>query len=103
MHYKILQGSTFIFHAVFGMASQEIEKRSQMAGMLQGMRALVVDDSATSQNIFKETLESFSLEVAIVETGEKAVDAVRNDAEQGNGYDLIIMDCIDRDLEFQNR
>jgi len=86
------QGSTFIFHAVFGLASQEIEKRSQMAGTLQGMRALVVDDSATSQNIFKETLESFSLEVAIAESGEKVVDAVRNAAEQGNDYDLIIMD-----------
>jgi len=86
------RGSTFIFHAVFGLASQEIEKRSQMAGTLRGMRVLVVDDSATSQNIFKETLESFSLEVAIAESGEKAVAAFRNAADRGNGYELIIMD-----------
>ncbi len=67
------QGSTFIFCAQFGMASRKIEKRSQQAGALKGLQVLVVDDSATSQNIFKETLESFSFNVAVAESGEKAI------------------------------
>jgi signal transduction histidine kinase/DNA-binding response OmpR family regulator/HPt (histidine-containing phosphotransfer) domain-containing protein len=89
---EIGKGSTFIFKAVFGLASQEIEKRSQSAGALKGMRVLVVDDSATSQNIFKETLESFSFKVAVVESGAKAIHAVTQAADQGKDYDLIIMD-----------
>jgi signal transduction histidine kinase/DNA-binding response OmpR family regulator/HPt (histidine-containing phosphotransfer) domain-containing protein len=86
------KGSTFAFKAVFGLASQEIEKRSRSVGALKDMRVLVVDDSATSRNIFKETLESFSFKVAVAESGAKAIDAVTQAAAQGKDYNLIIMD-----------
>ena len=59
------KGSTFSFSAVFGLASQEIEKRSQLAGALRDMRVLVVDDSPTSQHIFKETRKSISCRIAV--------------------------------------
>lgn len=93
------QGSTFIFKAVFGLASQDIAKRSQLAGALKDMRVLVVDDSATSRNIFKETLESFSFKVAVAESGAKAVDAVTQAADRGNDYHLIIMDWKMPDMD----
>jgi len=86
------QGSTFIFSAKFGLASLEIEKRSQQAGSLTGLRVLVVDDSTTSQSIFKETLESFSFKVAVAESGAKAITEVTRAADQGKDYKLIIMD-----------
>jgi len=85
-------GSTFIFNAVFGLATQEIEKRSHLIGDLKGMRVLVVDDSITSQNIFKETLESFSFDVVVVDSGEKAIAEINKAADQGENYDLVIMD-----------
>ena len=56
------------------------------------MRVLVVDDSTTSQNIFKETLESFSFEVAVADSGEKALAEFKKAADRGQPYNLIIMD-----------
>jgi signal transduction histidine kinase/CheY-like chemotaxis protein len=86
------RGSSFIFTAVFGLAAQAIEKRSQLIGDLKGIRVLVVDDSVTSQNIFKETLESFSFDVAVADSGPKAIDEINKAADQGKNYDLVIMD-----------
>ena len=86
------QGSKFIFNAVFGLASQQIEKRSQLVGDLQGMHVLVVDDSITSQNIFKETLESFSFQVTVTDSGDKALEEIARAADKGENYELIILD-----------
>jgi len=86
------KGSTFRFTADFKLASQEMEKRSRQVGDLKGMRVLVVDDSTTSQNIFKETLESFSFEVDVADSGEKALTEFKKAADRGQSYNLIIMD-----------
>ncbi len=86
------KGSTFHFTADFKLASQEMAKRSRQVGDLKGMRVLVVDDSTTSQNIFKETLESFSFEVAVADSGEKALTEFKKAADRGQSYNLIIMD-----------
>ena len=86
------KGSTFHFTADFKLASQEMEKRSRQVGDLKGMRVLVVDDSTTSQNIFKETLESFSFEVAVADSGQKALAEFKKAADRGQSYNLIIMD-----------
>jgi signal transduction histidine kinase/DNA-binding response OmpR family regulator/HPt (histidine-containing phosphotransfer) domain-containing protein len=86
------KGSTFIFKAVFGLACRELGTRGQSADSLKGMRVLVVDDSTTSQNIFKETLESFSFKVTVAESGPKAIDAVIQAADRGKDFQLIIMD-----------
>jgi signal transduction histidine kinase/CheY-like chemotaxis protein len=86
------KGSTFHFIANFKLTSQEMEKRSRQVGDLKGMRVLVVDDSTTSQNIFKETLESFSFEVAVADSGEKALAEFKKAVDCGKPYNLIIMD-----------
>jgi len=86
------RGSTFIFTAVFELASQGIEKRSHLVSDLSGMKVLVVDDNLTSQNIFKEILRSFSFEVDIVDSGPKAIEAVTNASGGDKPFDLVIMD-----------
>jgi CheY-like chemotaxis protein len=86
------EGSTFFFHAVFGRAGQEIKKRTQLAGNLKGLRVLVVDDSSTSRNIFKETLESFSFNVGVADSGADAISEILTADKRGRGYDLILMD-----------
>ena len=53
---------------------------------------MVVDDSTTSQNIFKEILESFSFNVTVADAGEKAITEINKYAGQETGYDLVIMD-----------
>jgi len=86
------QGSNFHFTAVFGLASQELEKRSRLVGELKDLKVMVVDDSTASQNIFKEMLESFSFSVTITDSGEKALMEIKRSAEMETGYDLVIMD-----------
>jgi signal transduction histidine kinase/CheY-like chemotaxis protein len=86
------QGSTFHFTANFDLAAQELEKRSRLAGELKNLNVMVVDDSTTSQNIFKEILESFSFNVTVADAGEKAITEIKKYAGQETGYDLVIMD-----------
>ncbi len=86
------QGSSFYFSAEFGLASQEREKRSRQVGDLKGLRVMVVDDSTTSQNIFKGILESFSFDVTVADTGEKALEEISRTVDGGPFYGLVIMD-----------
>jgi len=53
---------------------------------------MVVDDSPTSQNIFKEILESFSFKVTVADAGEQALTEIGKYAGQETAYDLVIMD-----------
>jgi signal transduction histidine kinase/CheY-like chemotaxis protein len=85
-------GSTFHFTANFELAAQELEKRSRLAGELKDLKVMVVDDSTTSQNIFKEILESFSFNVTVADSGEKALTEINKYAGHETGYDLVIMD-----------
>ena len=86
------KGSSFHFTANFELASQEVAKRSRMVGDLKGMRVLVVDDSATSQKIFKDILESFSFKVTVAESGEKALTKINQAIDSGPAYGLVVMD-----------
>jgi signal transduction histidine kinase/CheY-like chemotaxis protein len=86
------RGSVFHFTASFGLASQELVKKRQLASELKDLKVLVVDDSTTSQNIFKEMLESFAFDVTVADSGEMALTKIKNDAGSQTGYDLVIMD-----------
>ena len=86
------KGSRFHFTAVFGLASQEVEKRSSLADELKDLRVLVVDDSVNSRNIFKELLESFSFDVTVTDSGEKALTEIEKAGLAQNDFDLVIMD-----------
>jgi two-component system sensor histidine kinase/response regulator len=92
VHSKPGKGSSFHFTAEFGLTSQEVEKRSHLVGDLKGMRVLVVDDNITSQNIFKEILESFSFEVTVADSGENALTEIKKVTGCAPFYGLVIMD-----------
>ena len=86
------KGSKFHFTAVFGLAAHEVEKRSSLAGDLKDLKVLVVDDSINSRNIFKNLLESFSFDVTVTDSGEKALVEIEKVAETQTDFDLVIMD-----------
>ena len=86
------RGSTFSFTAVFGLHSKERERRRLSVGELKGMRVLVVDDSITSQNIFREMLESMTFEVSIAGSGPQALEKIQRSIEKKRNFDLVIMD-----------
>jgi len=55
------------------------------------MRVLVVDDNATSREILKNMLESFTFEVLLAASGEEGLSELEN-APENRPYDLVIMD-----------
>jgi len=85
------QGSTFKFTANFGRGRDEEKKRLRPSLDLQGMKVLVVDDNATSREILKEILESFSFEVTLAASGEEALAEVEKTAA-GYPIELVLMD-----------
>jgi two-component system, sensor histidine kinase and response regulator len=82
-------GSSFIFTAEFGIQAIKKETNLALAEELKGLNVLVVDDNATSRQIFEELLQSFNFNVELAYTGGKAIDTLM---ASKNPFDLIIMD-----------
>jgi two-component system sensor histidine kinase/response regulator len=85
------RGSTFNFTASFGLGKEKAKKRFKTTPDLRGMKVLVVDDNATSRNILKEMLESFSFEVSLAASGEEGLTELEN-ASGSQPFELVIMD-----------
>ena len=85
------KGSEFIFTADFGLANEV--KRNQLvpAPDLRGMRVLVVDDNASSRDIFQGLLESMSFEVSLASSGKDGLRELERAVEE-NPFRLVLMD-----------
>jgi signal transduction histidine kinase/DNA-binding response OmpR family regulator/HPt (histidine-containing phosphotransfer) domain-containing protein len=85
------QGSIFTFTATFGLSEKKEPKRFEPSQNLRDLRVLVVDDSATSRNVLKNMLESFTFKVLLAVSGEEGLSELEN-APENSSYDLVIMD-----------
>jgi CheY-like chemotaxis protein len=85
------QGSTFSFTANLGLGKERAKKRFQPSSDLHGMNVLVVDDNATSRDIFLEMLKSFSFEVTLAASGQEGLMELEK-ASQSQPFELVIMD-----------
>jgi two-component system sensor histidine kinase/response regulator len=85
------RGSTFNFTANFGLGTEKEKKRFKPSPDLRGMKVLVVDDNATSRNIFQEMLESFSFKVGLAASGREALAELEK-APANQPFELVIMD-----------
>ncbi|WP_084254069.1 response regulator [Methylobacter marinus] len=88
---EVGKGSTFTFTAVFEQYQGIDEKYIASFGDFHGMKALVVDDNATSRNVLRSHLESFSFQVAQANTGEQAIQMLEN-ASVESPFRLVLMD-----------
>jgi CheY-like chemotaxis protein/HPt (histidine-containing phosphotransfer) domain-containing protein len=85
-------GSKFIFTAQFCKSKQVYRKKLNKINELNGCRVLAVDDCASSLQILKSYLESFTFKVEAVSSGEEALArAIRAD-EDGQPFSLAIID-----------
>ncbi len=85
------QGSTFWFSVrIAAAAKPEVlpVKRSD----LEGIRALIVEDNPTNRGILQHVLGSAGLRVGIAEHGQKALEALHQAIENGQPYQLAIVD-----------
>ncbi len=85
------QGTSFIFTARLGLGKETVKKRFTVAADLRGMKVLVVDDNATSREILKDILESFSFEVVLAASGEEGITEVEY-APADAPFELVVMD-----------
>jgi CheY-like chemotaxis protein/nitrogen-specific signal transduction histidine kinase len=85
------QGTTFSFTADFGLGKAHTKKRFASSKDLRGIKTLVVDDNATSREILKDMLESFTFEVTVAASGQEGITEVEF-ADQNKPFELVIMD-----------
>jgi len=85
------KGSTFSFTADFGLGKETEKKRFLPSPDIRGLKVLVVDDNATSRQIFQDILESFSFEVFLAASGKDALQEIER-ADKDKPFELVIMD-----------
>ena len=87
------KGSTFWFTARLGI-SQSQRRKLVPSKDLHGLRLLVVDDNEAALQSLAETLEQMTFRVDKAESGQAAVVAVRQAAEQGKPYAMVLVDWM---------
>ncbi len=85
-------GSTFSFNVNFkidneGIGKEQIRKVKKKVRALKNYKILIAEDNKINQIVTKSLLEKGNYSCEIVENGEDAIDALKN-----NMYDLVLMD-----------
>jgi PAS domain S-box-containing protein len=85
------KGSCFCF--TVRMDKPDIEKIRDLKPSidLRGMKVLVCDDNETSREILRETLESFTFDVTVCESGLKAIEILEKQNVE-DPFELVLMD-----------
>jgi PAS domain S-box-containing protein len=86
------KGSTFHFHARFGLQQNPMPRRMFRADELLGLRVLVVDDNASAREILSSMARTFGLEVDMAWDGAQALQMIAEAEKKQLAYDLVLMD-----------
>ncbi|SEQ39326.1 PAS domain S-box-containing protein [Ectothiorhodospira magna] len=84
-------GSTFHFDLTLPL-SQEQPYPATQNGMRLGARVLVADDHAIARTVLRNMLEDFGYQVKEADSGEAAIDAVRQAEQAATPFEFILMD-----------
>ncbi|RZJ30186.1 MAG: response regulator [Flavobacterium sp.] len=86
---KVGKGSTFSFGLKFGLGSaMNVEENKEYdETVFINKKILLIEDNKINQMITKKMLENKQMLVEIIDNGEDAIEAVKN-----NYYDLVLMD-----------
>ena len=89
------QGSTFYFSSDFKLCNEKTTLLlPAVAAQLQKIKALIVDDREVPQQILKDMLESFSIQVITTSNGEDALALLEQDG-QANAQPSIKLVLLD--------
>ena len=86
------QGSTFHFHARFGLRTDKAVPRMFHAGELSGLRALVVDDNAAAREVLCSLLTQFGLQVEANVNGEGGLQRLQASQDGDKPFALLFAD-----------
>ncbi|MDA0701901.1 MAG: response regulator [Proteobacteria bacterium] len=84
-------GSTFWFTARLGLNSDAVSTPGWGEG-LKGLRALIVDDSATNLVSYREQVAPFGIEYEIRDSAESALACLGEAVSKGAPFDVMIVD-----------
>lgn len=85
-------GSTFFFDLTLDIDHNASMKQPKLSSDYQGLRTLVVDDSAESRDILTNMTQSMGLESDAVDSGMQALLKLTEADSMNQPYDLILMD-----------
>lgn len=85
------KGSIFTFTTWFRVSPGGNGKQQVVPAILGGQRVLVVDDSPSARRVFLEELRGFGFHADAVDTGKKAISAIKNH-DANEPYQVVLMD-----------
>ncbi|MBT5413390.1 MAG: PAS domain S-box protein, partial [Rhodospirillaceae bacterium] len=88
---EVGKGSTFWFTARLGLDSETITTPGWGDG-LKGLRALIVDGSATNLISYREQMAPFGVEFEMRDSAEGALECLADAAARGTPFDVMIVD-----------
>jgi CheY-like chemotaxis protein/anti-sigma regulatory factor (Ser/Thr protein kinase) len=91
LHSEPGHGSTFSFTLPFDVAERR-RASDQDTAEFNGLRVLVVDDSASSYMGLEEALKTWSAEVAVLNRGRMLPERLRSAALRGQPFDVVLLD-----------
>ena len=86
------KGSTFHFHAQFGVQQQAAPRRVLKLEDIAGKRALVVDDNAVAREILVTLLRQLGLQADDARDGAKALAELQQAQDSGQAYEIALID-----------
>ena len=85
-------GSTFHFHARFGLQTELMPRRVMHANELAGFRVLVVDDNAAAREILVAMTKALGLQTDMAWDGQQALAMIESAEHECVPYHLVLMD-----------
>jgi len=84
------EGSCFYFTARFGIGMKKDHTPRTLPEELKEMRVLIVDDNSMSREILDHYVTSFGLDIEQVSSGQEAISALVEEADQP--FQVVLMD-----------
>ncbi len=87
------KGTTFHFTTSMGRVADETQAvRRLLPGVLAGVKALIVDDNATSRKILTEMLKEWEMHPVSAHCGAEGIEILKDAQTRGDTFRLIISD-----------
>ena len=86
------KGSTFHFHARFGVQANPQSRRTFREEELRGVKVLVADDNALAREIMATMVKTMGMEPEVAWNGQLALEMVVAADAQSEPFDLVLMD-----------
>jgi len=86
------KGTTFWFTVILQSQVTVLDSQDTARGNLSGLRVLIVDDNATNRKILEHYIKAWNMVGTSVPDGFAALKALRHSQDQGQSYDLALLD-----------